>query len=58
MKARLKVSMAGQVMRNAGDIIEGEKAARFVEAGIAEPIVETAVLKKETATRKRTVETR
>ena len=59
MRARMTAHFSGpETSLSIGDEVTGSEAERYVKAGYAEPIVETAVSKKETATRKRTVETR
>lgn len=59
MKARLIIGLAGDPMREVGEIVEGDEAIRFLNAGFAEPYVEEEVetadlpVKKETATRRK-----
>lgn len=46
MKARLTVCLAGDPMREIGEIIEGDEAIRFIEAGFAIPVVEERTVEK------------
>ena len=43
MEARLIVGLAGDPMREIGEIVSGDEAVRMVEAGFAVPIVAAPV---------------
>lgn len=53
MKARLLVGFAGEVARNPGDIVDGDRAARFVAAGYAVEIEDEPVEKPVTPVAKK-----
>lgn len=48
--------MAGEPMRNIGDLVEGDEAIRLCEAGFAVPVIEEPA--KRTATKKSAAEQR
>lgn len=50
MKARLIIGLAGDPMREIGEIVEGSEAIRFVEAGFAIPEIEERAVEKATRT--------
>lgn len=50
MKAHLIISLAGDPMREIGEIVEGPEAIRFIEAGFAVPEIEERVVEKATRT--------